>query len=124
MNPPSKISQAETRKIKYGERIQKIARFCSMNKETVYSPGNLVNILGLDVSSLGLSISIRNRYRESSLLKLRVKREGGGGYTSYYGISDICGSRECFIGWCSDETRCRTGKGNDKLKVFNWKKKK
>ena len=100
---------------RYNEALEIVVNFCHATPETVYMPKDIVKILRLDVTPMGLGTSLKSRHKEIGLLKIYDK------YRTYFGYSKVCGSGECFSSWCPEETpstSCRAGNGNKDLEFF------
>ncbi len=97
----------------YGPVLDQIVGLCENNIEKVHRPSYFVEKLDLDVNPRSLGISLATKFKEIGFLRLHKKEKRN---PSYYGISEVCGSRECFESWCrSESVPCKIGAGNEKL---------
>jgi len=98
----------------YDEIGNNVKNFSKNNSEILYSPKELVELLGLDVTPKSLGISLSSRHDQLGLLKLHDKA-----LNPYYAFSEICGPRECFEDWCDSDESCKRGKRNPNLKFYH-----
>lgn len=104
--------------------ISRIIEYMKQHKNELRTTEAYCNILGLD-NPRSIKASLCLWYRKHGILKVTKSAEGNGDKSkNFYGISDECGSRECFYRWCDgymprlDEYACPLGNPNKKLKFI------
>ena len=111
------VNQQLAKRMKYVKAKENVFQFCNEDKETFYNTNDLVELVNLNVTPFGLARSLDLTFFNYGLTKIRVY--DGRNYKSFYGVSDHCPTKECYLDWCKSDERCRIGNKNEKIKIFS-----